>query len=55
MDQRFLLHWRYLTHADTLEFSDYGIWYSATTLGLDLPREVVEKFYYQNAARLLGL
>ena len=55
MDQRFLLHWRYLTRADTLEFSDYGIWYSATTPGLDLPREVVEKFYYQNAARLLGL
>ena len=55
MDRRFSLHWHYLTRADTLRFEDYGLWFSATTQGLDLPAEVVEKFYYQNAARLLGL
>ena len=55
VDQRFSLHWQYLTSADTLRFEDYGVWFSATTQGLGLPRAVVEKFYYQNAARLLGL
>jgi len=55
VDRRLALHWDYLTGADTLRFEDYGVWFSATTPGLDLPREVVEKFYYQNAVRVLGL
>lgn len=55
MDRRFQLHWDYLTTSDSLEFSDYGMWYRAHTRGLGLPAPVVEKFYYTNAARLLGL
>ena len=50
-----MLHWDYLTRADTVRFEDYGVWYSAITPGLDLPTDVVEKFYYRNAAALLGL
>ncbi len=40
---------------ETLDFQEYGTSYSATTPGLGLPDEVLEKFYSSNAVRLLGL
>ncbi len=55
IERRLTLHWRYLTGTETLDFQEYGTSYSATTPGLGLPDEVLEKFYSLNAIRLLGL
>lgn len=53
LTKRLQVHWEYLTSADSLEFVRTGTPFKVTTQGLNLPREVVEKFYYDNAAKLL--
>lgn len=55
IEKRLEVHWEYLTSADSLTFVRTASDFSAPTRGLNLPREVVEKVYYQNAARLLDL
>lgn len=55
IERRLRLTWDYVTGADSLTFVRTGTPFQARTKGLDLPREVVEKFYYRNAARLLDL
>lgn len=53
IEKRLQVHWEYLTSADSLTFVRTMSSFSTPTQGLDLPREVVEKVYFDNAARLL--
>lgn len=53
--RQLLLHLDYVTGTDSLNFRDYGTSYDAPTRSLDLPEDVLHKFYHQNAERLLGL
>lgn len=53
--QRLNIHWQYLTGDQQMTFERTGTSFTAETMGLNLPREVIEKFYYENAERLLDL
>ena len=53
--KRLQVTWDYLTRADTVDFVRTGTPFRVRTQGLNLPREVVEKFYHTNAARVLKL
>ncbi len=55
IDQTFSLHWKYTSGEGPLQFDRPGGSFSVETVCLDLPPEVLRKFYYGNAARLLGL
>jgi predicted TIM-barrel fold metal-dependent hydrolase len=53
--RRLELHRNYLAGGDSLSFRDYGTEFPARTNGLDLPILVLEKVFYANAARILGV
>ena len=53
--RQLLLHLDYLTGSDSLNFRDYGTSYDAPTRSLNLPEDVLRKFYSENAVRLLRL
>jgi predicted TIM-barrel fold metal-dependent hydrolase len=55
IDRRFQVHWDYLTRSDSVEFVRTGTPFRVTTKGLGLLRDVVEKFYYRNAERIIRL
>jgi len=52
---RYQLHWDYLSTSDSLQFKRTFTSFETPTKGLDLPRDVLEKVYYENAAELLEL
>jgi predicted TIM-barrel fold metal-dependent hydrolase len=52
---RYQIHWDYLSTSDSLEFERTFTSFRTRTEGLGLPREVLEKVYYENAAKLLDL
>lgn len=55
IEKRLEVHWEYLTSADSLTFVRTASSFTTPTRGLNLSRDVVEKVYFENAARLLDL
>lgn len=52
---RYQIHWDYLSSSDSLRFKRTFTNFETRTKGLGLPPEVLEKVYYENAAKLLEL
>lgn len=53
--RRYQLTWDYITSSDSMNFERTGTPFRTRTKGLGLPPDVVKKFYYDNATRLLEL
>lgn len=53
--RRLEVTWEYVSSSDSLEFVRTGTPFKTQTQGLGLPADVLEKFYYRNAVRILGL
>ncbi|WP_419213582.1 amidohydrolase family protein [Maribacter sp. X9] len=47
--KRWLEEWRFYTTDDPIKLEGYG-----TLMGLNLPRSVIDKIYFENASKLLG-
>lgn len=55
IEKRLEVHWQYLTSADSLTFVRTNSSFTTPTRGLNLPQDVIEKVYFENAAQLLDL
>ena len=55
LEKRLEVTWEYLTSADSVDFVRTGTPFRTRTQGLNLPREVLQKFYHDNAVRVLKL
>ena len=55
LNQTFQQHWNYLTRADSMTFVKSVASFTAETRGLDLPPEVLQKIYAQNAEQIIDV
>lgn len=55
LEKRLQVTWDYLTSADSVDFVRTRTPFRTRTQGLNLPREVLEKFYHDNAVRVFKL
>ena len=54
LENRMDMHWQYFSGGDSLNFDSPMISYQVHTKGLELPDAVLQKFYRDNALKILG-